>query len=268
MKKIYKLIKKYPKSPVLGTKIEVIINSTGSWNVHSDFVAKDTFFKDYAIPSHLENYPEFWQEIKPKEWEILSFRDNYNYIYPVMNGRVGPFSNNCSVENALNENYPAKYTIYSVKRLSDGEVFTIGEKIQYNDFFQVITSFKLNSVYVDDITACYSNNYRTCPLSLLKKYIERQPLFTTEDGVEIFKDDWYYTVDTSNHQEFKLMGPHQATGERYGLEHQLKTFKSKSRAVDNYIMNKPCLTIMEVFYILNTIRGDHMYALEQLVKSK
>ena len=106
MKK-YKLIKEYPGSLSLGT-ITSSESKTDLW--------KGTNYYD--------KYPEYWEEVVEKDYEIISWTaKDCNSI--VIKGSELPHTP-CSL--------PAGYwRIHSVKRLSDGEVFTIGDKFTISE---------------------------------------------------------------------------------------------------------------------------------------
>ena len=59
MKK-YKLIKEYPGSPKLGEEVE-------EYNNGYRYIISD-LFDYYYLSRFIEKYPEFWQEIKEKDY--------------------------------------------------------------------------------------------------------------------------------------------------------------------------------------------------------
>src|SRR5690606_32045441 len=85
------------------------------------------------------------------------------------------------------------YPIYSVKRLSDGEIFTIGDDcITRTKHYGKIKLFEIcnDKLYIksdQNISSAY-----TCNINDLKPI--KKPLFTTEDGVDVFENDVYYRV--------------------------------------------------------------------------
>jgi hypothetical protein len=225
MKK-YKLIKEYPGSPKLGCVTAL------SFNKHSQ-------------------YPEFWEEVVEKDYEILSFKDigksplkglaviqkdgtySMDISYPMYSSTKGGL-----LTDFLNLN---TWVIHSVKRLSDGEVFTVGDK--YNDCNlknETIIEFQLG------------NNGLLVNTSLLKNVQHiKKPLFTTEDGVNIFKDDRYWVVAKNN---IKYIG---YVISAFEIEKNDTSFKeynwfnywsfSTEKAAKQYVlMNKPCLSIKDV----------------------
>jgi hypothetical protein len=85
----------------------------------------------------------------PKEWEILSVKSNMGSIQtPDKNNKVryAHFSD-CTIEDAISSR---GYSIHSVKRLSDGEVFTVGDYIgvkggSRSKFEGIISGFEIHS---------------------------------------------------------------------------------------------------------------------------
>lgn len=207
-----------------------------------------------------------WEEVKPKEWEITSFnlKDSLT-IRP--RGKSGLFyydreGHNEFTEESLLTN--RAYEIYSVKRLSDGVEFKIGDKVECpNGKVQPIQYF-VNDGYskwvgiVNKFEAGGPHN-----ISQLQK-IEK--LFTTEDGVDIYEGDNFVFVDkqtleTTLYQFAKKGGIYKSVHCKY--------FSTKERAEDYILMNKPCLSMKDVL----SIRGEknlciYNLDLKNLVKSK
>jgi hypothetical protein len=148
MKK-YKLIKEYPGSPELGIIAE------------ERFVMKDQ--------------PEYWEEVVEKDYEILSYLKKNSTKCITTKKRGG-------------ELYNEYWEIHSVKRLSDGEVFTVRDlvKTPYTDCIGII-GFKnpeANEYFIEISTGF------TRLLNLEKV---KNPIFLTHDGKDIFDGDkvWY-----------------------------------------------------------------------------
>jgi len=114
----YRLIKKYPGSPELGT----IAEKAGDIKyTHPD--GRESFTSSSAeclFEKIVENQPEFWEKIVEKDYEILSvIIRSYNqickkegyYFVPKLGG-IKPFILDSHID----------YKIHSVKRLSDSEI--------------------------------------------------------------------------------------------------------------------------------------------------
>lgn len=234
--KQYKLIKEYPGSPTLGY---IITPNIGAEYYYSSF-------------------PEFWQQVVEKEYEILSYisKDNKVMLH-------APF-----LENSETFYKTSGYKIYSIKRLSDGEVFTVGDNVQLLDWNTINTKINTillnnnNNVYFEIIQDKNIASYETKKLKNWRKV--KKPLFTTEDGVEIYKGGKFCSVmDYTLHSIDK-------TAENVEYRYDLFKFFSTKEAAEEYIlMNKPCLSINDVMknyyshskYIMST-------KLAKLVKEK
>ncbi len=145
MKK-YKLIKEYPGSVELGA----IRNDCGG----------------PILQKYFTNYSEFWEEVKDHAYQIISFSSNKwsdrlaildeNGRYATLAGSLG-----WSLKELLEVGVSVKsghIKIHSVKRLSDGEIFTIGDKAKTTgkDHSHTITSFRIKQYCIGKDS---NNNY-------------------------------------------------------------------------------------------------------------
>lgn len=203
----YKLIKEYPGSPKLGHVI-----------CCNDFTHN-------GVDRHsCSDYPEFWEEVIEKDYEILSLKKNNNI--------------NTVVSFDIDINRLLKYTeikIHKVKRLSDGEVFTVGDKITgatYNEPRNII-SFNIsnNKLWIEQ-------DHGSSDLKDIKKL--KQPLFTTEDGVDIYDEDEFYWLDKG----LNIRNSGYTT--IYTNIPNTLYFSTKEKAEEHILMNKPCLSINDV----------------------
>ena len=206
MKK-YKLIKEYPGSTELGT-----IKTTQNVSIEGE-------------------YPEFWEEVIEKDYEILSMCDY-------------------------------KFNIYSVKRLSDGEVFTIGDRIKNTNYPHISDKIYEISLVDNKIRVYYQGYDFLKNISHCKKV-----LFTTKDGVDIFEGDSYYNV-----YDFKICN--KLTAKNPLSKHKKLVFSTKEAAEEYILMNKPCLSLKDVndilieFWKKGKINTGQYVDLKELIKSK
>jgi hypothetical protein len=263
MKK-YKLIKTYPGSPELGYVITV--NNTHTTTYYS-------------------KYSEFWQEIVEKDYEILSFksynglttlRKNGRYVVEYVSDSQLPLQGTdtdglgATLDEMLTHREFKGYTIHSVKRLSDGEIFTVGDKIEtglINQDICIIYGFeiddnklKINHTHSFLLNQKYPETYCNKHLHLLNK---RKSVCKTEDGIDIYEGDNYFTVKS----DFKII---HYSAQKFHVQPYLgaKLFSSREKAEEYIIMNKPCLSINDVLTnSYNKLTLD-VSRLEQLVKSK
>lgn len=217
MKK-YKLIKEYPGSPKLGTIVELKndgfypINTPGGW-----------FSEKY----HLKPFPEFWEEVVEKDYEILSYKS-------LKKGHI-LFYNEKYDKNFFN-NY--NWIINSVKRLSDGEIFTVGDKTNAGNLTGF--SIKNNKIITHHNPSGQDLNDDYYLEGLV---LQKQPIFTTEDGVDIYDGDNYYWLDRSlniNNSGYTSI-----------FMNTLNTlyFSTKEKAKEYILMNKPCLSINDIKFL-------------------
>ena len=169
MSKRYKLIKKYPS---------VLIN------VGEDVISKcGIYFPSNGGngigKSEVENYPEFWEEIVEKEWEVIDFIMAPHLPDFVDKNRFVPF-------------FGAK----SIKRLHDNTIFSIGDKIKMigheNDKSpESITKIELNK---EGVPCLFTNTFHNNGINIMKA-IKRNRVLVTEEGIDIYIGDTYWFVD-------------------------------------------------------------------------
>lgn len=231
--KRYKLIKNYPHSPKLGTTLLV----------EDEYLHQNWLFKDY---------PEFWEEIVEKDYKILSFRHKDQ-------------NNKDCIEIDYDKNFKGNeyWDIYSIQRLSDGKIFTIGDSVSILRF-GILT---ITHLFINDRNKILFESYNR-KIYKLEDIIEHceLPLFTTEDGKEIFEGDNVYFINTTNH--------------RYNIDIKFNICEYKSHLLyfstkelaENYILlNKPCLSLKEVEQFYNKLldfSNNNSKGLKDLVKQK
>lgn len=289
----YKLIKKYPGSPMLGT---VLVMKCNGW------YESESSNQYPHSPEVIENNPEFWEEVikypigtkvvdtwtnsiyeknnghwiisnsspkytineseigegkrfelveEPKKsYEILSFQAAVdirciNGIGFINKGRVvhrikyGNFKNievypNISSEEQLLLNNP-NWKIHSVRRLSDNEILTIGDKTNHGTIkeFEVCKDNRILLSFSERFCLpCYLDAKGSLPKKL-------KVLFTTEDGVDIREGDEYYYI-----KDMKVCKS-QAMNMNYG---KIKNFyfSTREKAEEYILLNKPCLSIEDI----------------------
>lgn len=261
--KTYKLIKKYPGSPA---SLGLEINKNGNYwqsNFCTDTV--EHFHKSFN-EFNPTDYPEFWQEVVEKDYEILSFiyinridtkRENGLFGLEVPKRdyqKKGNYSENSYSNDCWN--------IYSVKRLSDGEVFTIGDKVKCWDGIKTIFDIYLHPSSKHELRF-WMKNQIGCKLSgYTLDHIQKskQPLFKTEDGVDIYEGDEYYYVDGYYLLRKSISSKTLFTDKR--------SFSTKEKAEEYIIMNKPCLSINDINFLKTEGFCFWDRKLKELVKSK
>lgn len=245
-------------------------------------------YTNYSLPLWVTVNSKDWEEIKEKEWEILLVLIKLMY-YMDDNGERQNYSytlrpNGYYIEERLSDSANTKYTleemthlfiyeIKSVRRLSDGEVFTVGD----NTSSGVIVSFDINSTIMNVVFG--PNMHSICNSGFAK--IKKEPLFTTEDGVEIFEGDTIFSVEHTYYKiDDKIAGIYKGSNKNHPVEHWYnddKYFSTKEAAEKYIIMYKPVLSIKDLlknFSLANAAyKGDFfnnitMDELKELAKSK
>ncbi len=268
MKK-YKLIKEYPGSPELGSIawLEDMCYKVKYKN-RTYLVIEDLDFK---------NYPEFWELFVEKDYEILSFISKEWCI-----AQLSYFT--CKNNFTGND----VWKIYSVKRLSDGEIFTIGDRLDEKCFRKLSSNPLSEGIHVNIITKIAivkeharevaghleiqngklmfsaSNKWGNLNVLLSEAIKFKQPLFTTEDGVDIFEGDKYFICTASLSNCINNEG---IVSKFFKPNPNYKYFSTKEKAEEYILMNKPVLSLKEIKET-TTIKGLSLKKLEKLVQQK
>lgn len=243
--KRYKLIKKYPGSPILGT-----ING---------FKSGSTLKLDIV-----ENYPEYWEEVVEKDYEILYINSPYGHTLITKETNGERFAEIFLTPEQIKNGY----TIQSVKRLSDGEVFTISDKVT----LCFSENYFLTSIKITDQEKIYCNgkvDISNPICSQFGRYLEdiskaKQPLFTTEDGVDIFEGGNCFPVT----KDFKLQKTY-CDARLDGRSEYRLYFSTEQKAEEYILMNKPCLSLNDLYSTgYCSLKGKIMDNMKDLVKRK
>lgn len=246
----YKLIKEYPGSPKLGTVVtlETAVNGQiiqGKWCYDID------------------NAPEFWEKVIEKEYEILSFKKRLTGdIYNLSSDGKYRFNSGY----VYMSEWEVYFTIHSVKRIYDGEIFTVGDNISHSykgvNNETITKEYKIEKIYF--IEKERLSFYVGGGLSLgIKNVLKlKQPLFTTEDGVDIYEPSTrvFYVC-----RDWRIYSPtviSQAAKEN-------KCYSTKEAAEEYLLMNKPCLSINDILTRYNYKWAEiGKLSLKELVKQK
>jgi len=247
--KRYKLIKEYPGSPKLGT------------------------IKESSSPE-FTGFPEFWEKVVEKDYEILSFyfhggiykktgETEKHYLTGKIENifRIDKTKDGILTDGNLeNKKFDKNFYIYSVKRLSDGEIFTVGDTIEtcISDSCCFIYSFNvIENKLVIDHTHSYLLNKKlpgTAPnhhLYLISK--AEKPLFTTEDDADIYPGMSVYCVSKEYSYEGFINSVDNSLVQsiKKSMSIGYKYFSTKEAAEEYILINKPCLSISDIKPILN-----------------
>ena len=157
-------------------------------------------------PIEIEGDPENWEEVIEKDYEILQY----------LNTRSN------KVFNAPKER-PPLVEIHSVKRLSDGEVFSVGN-LHQSPF---VNTCKIDKIYEKDGVIWLDHVSGATRLDQAVKVETRTPILTSEDGVELFEGDTVYLLH--EHYLSKAIAPYEL-GETDERVNNMRYFSTRSAA--------------------------------------
>lgn len=260
MKK-FKLIKRYPGlSPKV--KIGDIAVTKKGWGCYGIY----SRFGEWSDENYFLNEPGFWEECK--EYEILSFITEDMIFTKNSEGRYG---NENSVYWTLEDELKAVKNgyrkIHSVKRLSDEEIFFIGDKVTYKTGSNwIINNFSIDSDGDYMMASAGTLKDPWCSISNENFSKSKTKLFTTEDGIDIFEGDkFYYIMDNWRILEFECKTKESKSSN--GLD-----FSTKEKAEEYILENKPCLSLMDCLKWATSDEKARLHLnldkLKLLVKSK
>lgn len=252
-----------------------------------DFKWDEDRYKD-ALMFLASKYDDFWQQVEKfkqskqkqsnRDWEIVSFIESgleyklidwqkYQcYTQPTYEAP----GRQMSLSFALRNN--AK--IHSVRRLSDGEVFTVGDCIEYMQWTDGGRTIKIAKFQIkgDEMYLVNAANNMSANIREADK-IKRQPLFTTEDGKDIYEGDKSLNSVVFEDFSFNYNEPqYQTLVEINIFKDKIKIFSTEEAAKEYILMNKPCLSYNHVMeycnQIINRFAPPFKEGLKELAKQK
>jgi len=190
MNKKYKLIKEYPDSPDLGYEI-TFKEGYPYINCHEGKFSLEM----------CDKHPDFWEEVKELDFEILELSDGYNKYYKCEDGM---FTINLQHKYELEHLLSGKsYSITKIKRLSDCEIFTIGDICDG----EAVTKTEIISFEISNSKLLINISSGHIKLHDIKHF--KTVLFTTEDGVDKFRgDSYYFIVVNENNPTHLILNSH------------------------------------------------------------
>ncbi len=121
MKK-YRLIKTYPGSPELNFVMTRLIDD-----------------------EYYSSYPEYWEEIKSLNYQIITLKSSLHEQHFMLNTKTGyyhimdpMYEERYFVSQDIINQKNTIFTIESIKRLSDNEIFNVGDRILLDNGVSVI----------------------------------------------------------------------------------------------------------------------------------
>lgn len=156
------------------------------------------------------------------------------------------------------------WKIKSIKRLSDGEVFTIGDRIMCGNSGEIKPLLKIELSNCNDGIYLTTENYYGCPINKVIK--AKKLILVTKDGKEIYEDTMVYGITNKFLVVFFIVNTMLPPGL---LEN--KIFSTKEAAEEYILLNKPCLSYND---LINSIEDNGLLKsvmtmrILKLVKSK
>lgn len=236
--------------------------------------AKKNMFNGILGNNNLSNWDDFVKAQEPeKEWEILSFKDlrgDKDTFFTLKSSKGYSF---CDIEDFVDADFDGvhlssmlsvgecvasgHFSIHSVERLSDGEVFTIGD----NTFVGEIEKFEIHC----GTMVVIGKEFRWSIGAVIKN---KPPLFVTEDGVSLYNygepmillslTNWLTSKVGACEHPFKGL-----------LGEEFKYFSTPQAANDWVVLNKPSLSPAELVSSGIINQGSPQYdKILKLAKSK
>jgi hypothetical protein len=213
-----------------------------------------------TLPSQFKKSKE---QLLNKDYEIVSMTCS--------NGVVSIYDQNKHLYKDSHE-YAAIYmeaeigwVIHSVRRLSDGEVFTVGDMVCTESMPTTkIESFEIfeNTIVVFGIWVHGMKGSMPLEYILKSKY---RVLHISDDGVEMRQYDTEFYVDLE--QDFEIVQSSTSVIVNPEFRINNKIFSTKEAAQQYVIDNKPCLSVNEVKEFLKT-GTDILSCITKLAKQK
>lgn len=195
---------------------------------------------DWEIPMWVLENGQDWEEIKEKDYEILSFKSYKDNIVDL--------SYFTCEENFIGNSI---WRIHSVKRLSDGEVFSVGDTLNFNDKGDsILIRIDFERAPADKGTGrlCFVNDNQLLGdwWGIKELHKVKDILLTTEDGVEIYGGEKLHLVTKC----FRLgVGLNFTKDELKDKDYLF--FAEKENAERFINLNKPQYSIKDIVPIVN-----------------
>lgn len=224
---------------------------------------KSETFADYyhvdtnMIPKRFIEDSNDWEKLEEKDYEILSLIGLDGSIVH----KIGYTFPECfqTLVDAKDS-----FKIHSVKRLTDGEVFTVGDNINFNDkgvakLLEI--QFEIAPADKGKGTLCFVNDHEFLgkwwtvdKLSKIKK-----SLFTTVDNVEIYGGESIYAVS----DDFQLL--HCSFAQE--KDKSIRSFSTKENAEKYILRHKPLLSLDDLLSVWSNYRDDELFSTSPLFHS-
>lgn len=224
-----------------------------------------------GIMNYLEDH--FPSKTSVKDYEIVSLigKESNQIYYSQSDGKMWLNSNKNGFAHDFDKNglEGTGCKIHSVKRLSDGETFCIGDEITYTPVGKI--KWIIGDFFFTSKNDLMVRSKDWSNVEVFDDKIEKvkEPLFTTSDNVAIYEDGDVWVV--SNSFDIHCVCACKSWYEK--TKQHFKAYFSTEQAARSYCeLNKPLLSLLEVheaLYIRPTFNLDVAYVtLKELAKSK
>ena len=186
-------------------------------------------------------FGKWYREVEPvkQDYEIISFKAQNGGLWENQGGifKANNFLDSYSLNEMLIHVKQENATIKSVKRLTDGEVFSVGEVVKH---IKRDDTWKVEKIEIDGCTIRISAGYYYVILKYAVKVKQPTILLTTEDGKVITDgEQMLFAID----EEFNNVNQQFAKKLYRGLK-----YFSTSEARDEYILqNKPITVTLKEY---------------------
>lgn len=221
---------------------------------YKDGVLKSSGF---SVEIGVEPSSQFWEDITPEyEIQTWSFGRNGEFFTSHPDGTVD-------------------YNIHSVKRVSDGKIFTVGKSIKCGKGHAWIK--QIINIYLEESSnKIWFTTKGPDDIDDFDYFLDEvdtvECLLKSVDGVELFEGDRVYGIFVDNWTVFELILYKGNAVHKEKWEHG--KFSSREAAQEYILMNRPCLSVKQVKDILSNYgfnnvseRKDAYKDLENLSKS-
>ena len=210
-----------------------------------------------------------------KEWDIVEiYRPSDNSLH---------LKNKYDINQIMFVHAVKEFSPFTVKRLSDNESFSIGDKVEYGAIsLEIASKMKIKETIISrfeiksqDIWA-YGENFFIAPLSHLKHpqpTEQKKVLFTTLDGVPVFEDSqdsiFYIDMYDDRWEPTEILACNFWTKEsdlgtrdkaiqqlKKGFTPQQKWFSTEEKATEYVLYNKPVLSLNDLLDVWDADQSD------------
>lgn len=215
-----------------------------------------------------ERYKKIEENKTPLNYEITAFRG----ILPSNNGLFSKRKNGLFYWFTWDDNRPGLdelhchkevkekvFEIYSVKRLSDGKEFKLGDKTSYSNG----PRFTIDSLLLIENCIMIRNkeNGANYGLSTIDFSTDNNILYRTSDGVDLKAGDKLYFV---NKEKWGVIAGLAQKTSTFGPKNTFTESWGKRETAEKYILdNKPCLSVKDVLDIAFPGKYDNWRGFEK-----